>query len=413
MSDLFDYLEWRGDLTFAQDPFHDLDALILSQISYFTVEKVMTEEDQCTLAELWEKLKDGSVSSRFVEKRDKRFLEALAGSERYRNLVICNLSCRQDEELMIQFAAMTILLPDGTPYLSYRGTDMSIVGWKEDFYLAFPEAIPAQLCAKEYLEKIAALYEKPLLLGGHSKGGNLALYAASVITKEIQDRIQMVYIYDGPGLTEELFQSEGYERIKERLQVYLPEQSMVGILLMHPEQYSIVKSNASGIMQHDPYTWQVKRKKYELAGELKKESVYLETVVKEWLKEAEEEELKSFVDTMFEILGSSQAVSLDELAKCIRKNPKLLLQAIHEVDEETHKTVMQTMGMMAGTAFHEATTEIRIHRKKLTRRRMNRLMELLPLKNAEQGTDAEMLPKENEISKEEISANYDVDKRDR
>lgn len=379
MSDLFDYLEWRGDLTFEKEPFHLVDALIFGQFSYLTAENVMEDKESISIAQLWERLKDGPVSGRYHEKSDRKLLEALALSERYRDLKIVHPVSRQDEEQMIQFAALTVLLPDGTPYLSFRGTDLSIVGWKEDFYLALPEAVPAQFCAENYLEEIVRRYERPVLLGGHSKGGNLALYAAAAAGEEVQKYVKTVYIFDGPGLTRELFASEGYERIRDRLVTFLPEQSMVGILMMHPEEYSIVKSNGSGIAQHDTFNWQVNKRGLELAPELKSESLYMETVVRKWLEETSEEELKSLIDTLFEMLDTSDALSFDELVKQIRKHPKLVFQAIREVDEETHRAVLQTVGNMAETAIHEAASEIRMKGKDLTRRSARQLRDLLPI----------------------------------
>lgn len=391
MSNIFDYLEWRGDLTFAQDPFHDLDALVFSQIAYFEFENIVSEEDHFTIAEAWEKMKDGPVSTGFVEKSAKRFFEALSKSKRYKDLEICHMSHKLDEEMLIQFAVLTVLLPDGTPYISFRGTDLTIVGWKEDFYLMFPEAIPAQLCAAKYVEEIVKTYGRSVYLGGHSKGGNLALYAATVVPEEIQNQIQKVYVHDGPGLTKELFQSEAYERIKGRLQVIMPEQSMVGILLMHPEEYQVVKSSAFGIMQHDSFSWQVLQTHYEQTEALKKESIYMEHVVRKWLHDTEEEERRRFIEAMFGFLHSTKAVSLDELAKLVRKNPRLLLQTIHEIDSETHKEVMQTMGMIAGTAFHEATSEIRVKSKKMTRKRARKLLERLPVKNHDEKLQEEFM----------------------
>lgn len=396
MSNLFDYLEWRGDLTFEQDPFHDLDALVLSQISYFTFEKIMEEDEHLTLAQAWEEMKDGDVSSRFVEKSDKQFFEKLVESRRYKDLEICHMSHKQAEEEIIQFAAMTFLLPDGTPYIGFRGTDVSFVGWKEDLYMAFSDSVPAQLMAVDYLKKIVELYQRPLYVGGHSKGGNLAMYSAVSVPEEMQNLIKMVYVHDGPGLKEELFHSESYARLKDRLQVILPDQSMVGILMMHPEEYYVVKSSAnSGVMQHNPYSWQVMGTHYVLAEGLKKESHYVETVTKKWVEENNEEELRGFVESMFEFLQSSETESMEDLVKNIRKNPKMLIHAFRDVDEEKYKAFKQTMSAMAGTAIHEATSEIReatseIKEKgiDLTLRNAKKILDLLPGKNHEE-TDAE------------------------
>ncbi|MBQ0000888.1 MAG: DUF2974 domain-containing protein [Clostridiales bacterium] len=391
MSDLFDYLEWRGDLTFDKDPFHDLDALILSQISYFSVEHIMREDESLTLGEIWDKLKDGDLSSRFTEKTDRRFLEALSLSDRYKDLTVTNLVHKLDENLEMQFTALTVLLPDGTPYLSYRGTDISMVGWKEDLALAYSDIIPGQRMAVEYLKLMAAAYQKPLYLGGHSKGGNLALYSATVCPEEIQNLIKGVYVYDGPGLTEELFHSDSYARIKDRVHAVLPDQSMVGVLLMHPEEYTVVKSSKStGVTQHNPLTWQVLGTHFVLAEDRKKDSRYVETVTRKWVEENKEEDLKSFADAMFDVLHASETESIEELLQKIKKNPALLFQAYRGTDEETQKAFKTTMSAMAGTAIHEAkaefreaTSEIKELGKAFTLQKTKKLLDLLPGKNAE------------------------------
>lgn len=381
MSNLFDYISWRGELPIGPVPFNDIDGLVLSMLSYITFEKALPEaeapspgkeeaalekkllpsetgsplwEEGLPLASFWPRMQDQTVSGRASAEEDKRLFEAAAKSERFGPLKLCHYVQELDESQEMQFAAVTILLPDGTPFVSFRGTDLTLVGWKEDFNLVFSKPVPAQARAAEYLTKIVKEYPGPVRIGGHSKGGNLALYAAAAVEEEVQCHIGDVYVNDGPGLSEELFTSPGYERIRKRLHVFLPEQSVVGILLMHPEKYQVVKSDAVGMMQHNPYSWQVMGGKFVLADGLRKDRIYLEATMKKWLAETDEEQLRCFVDTLFQVFGATEATTFKELWPNILRRPKLLVTALQKVDAPTRQKISEAFGALMEAAVYEA-----------------------------------------------------------
>lgn len=351
------YLKWRGDLSFESSPANELDYLILSQLSYFLLENIADEEETLTIQEVQKRLSNQRVSSRITEEEDRQFLYELAASARFRDITLGHFKESFGAEQTVQFAAVTVFLPGHKLFLSYRGTDMSLIGWKEDFYMVFSEAIPAQIRAGEYLEEIAARYDRDLILGGHSKGGNLALYAASTVSEKLQSRIQDVYVYDAPGLTEDLFRSEGYRRIQERVHAVLPQNSIVGILLMHPESYQIVESSARGIMQHDPFSWKMLGTSFLLKDTLQKENLYLETLIRRWTTEIEEEKLKLLIDTVFEILEATKADTIDQLRTGIMKKVRLAAAAMKEIPESDKKELLEIFNGMAETALEEAKNQ--------------------------------------------------------
>ena len=166
-----------------------------------------------------------------------------------------------------QFSAITIIMPDNTLYVSFRGTDNTIVGWKEDFNMSFKSHIASQISAKEYLNMIAELYpNKKIRVGGHSKGGNIAVYSAIFATPQIRDRIINVYNNDGPGFCEDILETQEYQEMINKVHTYIPQSSIIGRLMNHKEKYTIIESTQKGIMQHDLYSWQILGKEFIIGG---------------------------------------------------------------------------------------------------------------------------------------------------
>ena len=270
MANIFDYLAWRGDITLAQSPFNPVDSLILSVLSYLpfdgTVDSAF-ERRGITIAEAQVAFSARDVARAPVRSdNDVQLLTALAGSARFARMRLTGYTSLFDEARQEQFAALTIRTGDGASYISFRGTDHSLVGWKEDFNMSFMTPVPAQRDAVAYLERAAKSLWGPLRVGGHSKGGNLAVYASAFCGRRFQKRIVSVYNNDGPGFDESVIATEGFQIIGERLHAYVPQSSIIGMLLEHAEQYAIVHSGQKGIMQHDPYSWSVLGKEFRRHG---------------------------------------------------------------------------------------------------------------------------------------------------
>ena len=201
MANILDYIDWRGDLTFNQSSFNDIDNLILSRISYLPFDGIIDEMETITVREAHERFKKLDLKNvKILQEEDLDLFPSVAQSTRFGNLFLKNYINKRDLQEEKQFSAITIILPDGTMYIAYRGTDNTLVGWKEDFNMSFMKSVPAQADAVDYLNNVAAQTSGRLRVGGHSKGGNLAVYAAAFCNQDVQDRIIEVYNNDGPRI---------------------------------------------------------------------------------------------------------------------------------------------------------------------------------------------------------------------
>ena len=312
----------------------------------------MAEDDEITVRDLQQKLCDRPDAFFYIERESNRtMLRQMAEGERFSNAKVLMYRHETDLEKEKQFAAVTLLLPDGTAFVAYRGTDNTLVGWKEDFNLSFACPVPAQISALEYLLEVAQKYPLPLRVGGHSKGGNLAVYAAACAPAAIQDRIIHVYSNDGPGMDEATFQSDSYARISQKLRSIVPQSSVIGILLQHPEDYMVVKSNAFGIFQHSPFSWQVLRAGFEIIEDLQPGSKHLDIVMKTWLKGMTTDERMTVVDTMFSVLSATKAATVENLGDGILRNASAMMGAIKNLDIATRRQVRHIMGSFFSAAL--------------------------------------------------------------
>jgi len=307
MATMFDYLQWRGDLSFAQDPPNEVDALIFSALSYIHYGGLVESRPQTPVllrdaAEYFFTLEEPEDYVR-VE-LDLDLLQQAAISTRFGQTRLVMYRDMLVPEQETQFAAVTFLLDDGSAFLAFRGTDYSLVGWKEDFNMSFQQTVPAQRLAVQYLRDVAAEYALPMRLGGHSKGGNLAVFAAARSGPLIQDRILEVYNNDGPGFTKYMMGDPGYLTMVPRIKTYIPQSSVIGMLLEHEEPYTVVKSRTVSLLQHDPYTWEIMGSDFITVEEITENSRFLDATIKEWFANMTNQERSRLVDVMFTLLGT-------------------------------------------------------------------------------------------------------------
>ena len=318
MANIFDYLRWRGDLSFTQDPPNAVDALVFSALSYINY-GCRVEADPKTPVLLQDAAEEFFAQSdqeaRVRVKHDLELLRLAATSIRFGKTKICMFRNEFIPEQETQFAAMSFLLDDGSMFLAFRGTDYSLIGWKEDFNMTFQQTIPAQRLALQYTREVAMEYMLPMHLGGHSKGGNLAVFAAARSSPMIQELIRSVYSNDGPGFTQYLMGDPGYLAMVPRIKTYIPQSSVIGMLLEHEEPYTIIRSNQIGIMQHDPYSWMVLGANFIQVEELTADSRFLDRTFKNWLSQMSNEERSEFFDTVFDLLESTGAENAVEIIR--------------------------------------------------------------------------------------------------
>lgn len=305
MAKLFDYLSWRGDLTFTQDPPNAVDMLIFAALAYVPLGgRALTEPwTPITLrSAAGETFSMPRLEQMARSKMDLELLQAASQTTRFGLNRLCRYRSQLVPEQDTQFAAETFLLDDGSLVVAYRGTDNTLVGWKEDFNMSFQETVPAQRLAAQYLIDVAAEHGVPIRVCGHSKGGNLAVFAAASAPPVIQKRILRVYNHDGPGVSDYLMGWEGYHAMVPRIETLIPQSSVIGMLMEHEEPYTVIRSKSLGIMQHDPYSWEVRGPNFEMVEEVTENSRFLDATIKAWCAGMSNEDRGKLVDALFAIL---------------------------------------------------------------------------------------------------------------
>lgn len=349
MSNIIDYIKWRGDLSFNQSEFNEIDNLILARFSYFCLDGAIKENEKMTIKQAYENTeKIGIPEQKILQIEDKDLFPAMAKSKRFGKLYIIEYVNNVDEDEEKQFSAVTILLPDNTMYVAYRGTDNTLVGWKEDFNMCFSSNVPSQLAATKYLEKVSKLNKRKIRVGGHSKGGNLAIYAAVFANDSVKNRIINVYNNDGPGMSSDIIEKQEYKDMVNKIYTYVPQSSIIGRLLYHEEKYKVIESTQTGIMQHDLYSWQLEGKKFTYLEELTKESKVADKVIKGWLNGISPERRQEFVDILYQILITTNAQTLKEFSNNWLKNASICLKAYTTSNEEDKKIISDTLVKLFG-----------------------------------------------------------------
>ena len=345
MANVCDYVKWRGDLSIEQSEFNEIDNLILSRFSYFPFDKIIKENEVVTIKELSERFKKQDIRKLPILWKDDVDLFPLMGeSERFGKLLATKYINKIDQEQEKQFAAITVLMPDNTIFVSYRGTDNTIVGWKEDLNMSFKSHIASQISAKKYLEIIAQEYpDKKIRIGGHSKGGNVAVYAATFVNKEIKDRIINVYNKDGPGFCDDVIETPEYKEMIEKVHTYIPQSSVIGRLMNHREKYTVVKSVQKGIMQHDLYSWEVLGKEFVTLEEVTNGSEFVDKTIKEWLENVEPTKREQVIDVVFYILNTTDAQTMKDIKSNWFTSARTMMASYKNIDNETKEMIWQTL----------------------------------------------------------------------
>ena len=318
MEIIFDYLDQVAYDSIYETPFNELDMLMLTEITYLPFDQIVSNQISpdctCRLFEAAEKLPQDL--SMLVTKNRLKLLEKVASSTRFKNIKLMGYVNDIDPDVQKQFAAMIFKIKPETYVLTFRGTDDSIIGWKEDFHMTYMDQVPAQKTAVNYLRKAMDALPGQFILTGHSKGGNLACYAASLIEPEYQERIQIIYSYDAPGLNHSVIASQGYQTISDKIKRYIPQGSIVGMMLETPKQAQIVKSTAiGGLAQHDTFTWQIADQTFVLLDNLNPDSLQVDKTLKNWVDSVSDEELKDFFDLFFGLILDAGISSINDLTK--------------------------------------------------------------------------------------------------
>ena len=348
MANILEYLDWRGDLTLSERPFNEVDNLILAEICYLDFSGFVPagfQTQQVTLldaASAYFAAHPETNMGVLVPDQIPVLVEHAAKTARFSDVRLLGYVNRIDEETQTQFSALTMLLPDGSAYVAFRGTDDTIVGWKEDFNMAFTPEIPAQKYAAEYLRQVSgALPFRPLLVGGHSKGGNLAVYAAVFCGQDVQNRILAVYNNDGPGFAWDISETPGHKRIASRIHTILPQTSVVGMLMEHEKRYQVVHSTYDGLYQHDGFSWQVLGTQFVHLDDFSREGKLVDETLSSWADSLNTQQREALADALYSVFTASGAKTLSELTEEKLKSAAAMLKTYKNLDRETRRMVTE------------------------------------------------------------------------
>ncbi|RRR44772.1 DUF2974 domain-containing protein [Streptococcus suis] len=346
MPNLLTYLEETQYDNFYDKPINKLDILALTELSYLPFDNLVPysfTENGVRLdrlaASFEETYKNNFPPFSMVTKNRLALLGLLAKSIRFKSIKAFGFVDDYQLDQEQQFSAISYRLDRHTILTAFRGTDDTIIGWKEDFHMTYMDEIPAQRSASGYLEKLMASQIGNFYVSGHSKGGNLALYAASQQAPELQERILAIYSFDAPGLHKNHLDAPGYKNIQDRIQPIIPQNSIVGMMLETPEHAQIVQSNTLGILQHISFSWEVDGSDFKLAPALTSDSLQTDQALKTWTASLTDDELRDFFDLFFGIFIKAGIERFSD----ITVNP---LQKLQEMDRLRKEFSPQEAEMM-------------------------------------------------------------------
>lgn len=346
MPNLADYIAWRGDLPFTSAPLCEVDNLLFSLIAYIDWDGVVPPPDKGRIT-----LREAAKEYFFTHDPEKphplglivpaeiiTLFRAMADTPRYRSVELCGYVNEISAEQEKQFSAITLRLFEDACFVAFRGTDDTIVGWREDFNLSFLDEVPSQCRAVEYLDALDLPPEADLYVGGHSKGGNLAVWGAVHATKAIKSRIRRVFSNDGPGFSEGMTDSAAYREIADRLTFLLPEDSLVGLLLEHDEGYEVIKSARRGLYQHDGMSWEVMGDRFVRTDGLSRRGIRTDTVIRNRIAAMSREEKETLVRLIFDVLDSTGAKTLTDLRRGSFRTVAALVRSVADLSREEQET---------------------------------------------------------------------------
>ena len=346
MSHIVSYVKRQQDNTFADQPFNEVDALVLSQFIYLKLDGYIgSTSEKREDVYLYDIANHIDYEQVFMDERYRKdnveLFEAMVESKRFRRMRMNYFSNITSVIAETQFSAMTIFLEEGPTVIVYRGTDETMIGWKEDFNMAFKEPVTGQNLSALYLQEVSGLIEGKFIVTGHSKGGNFAVYASMNIEEETQNRIERVYSFDSPGFRPEILESVDFNKIKDRIIKFLPHSSVFGMLLQSKEDYQVVECFSVGLLQHNPYNWQVDGNEFKKEDKLDRKSLFLNETFNEWIYSLNDEELQAYSEIWYEIMQEANITTTLEFAKDPGKTLSQLIDAIRGTDEKTKEMVKE------------------------------------------------------------------------
>ncbi|MDR2865208.1 MAG: DUF2974 domain-containing protein [Spirochaetaceae bacterium] len=352
MANVLDYVLTRGDLSFKTRPFNEVDNIVFSLLSYYNFDGIISadyKKPYTTLAAAVEMMAERHTENQCFSEhfpdtyaQDSRLIRALAYSERFRNIRIAAYVNKIDKEQQVQFSAMTIFPKKERPCIAFRGTDSSLVGWKEDFNLALDAAVPAQNEAVNYLENAAKHFWGSFYVCGHSKGGNLAIYSASCCKPKTQKRIKAIYSNDGPGFKASFLSNAGYKNIKSKIHSFIPQGSIIGLLFEHDYDSIVVASKAAGLRQHSLWTWEVLSDSFIREPAIDEKSASLNRSIMAWINGMDNTQREQLIEGLYTILQETEIQSVSQFLDHRFSNTRRIFTSFWNADKETKQMLVKS-----------------------------------------------------------------------
>ena len=360
MKNMLDYIKEFGHVSFEERAFSEIDALVLTELEYLPLEKVVPSDENgenfVTVKEIAEYMQEHKQelfdeNPMMITQERHEVSQVIADAPRFQSLKFFGVVSVWDKDTTKQFAAVTVEVEPSVRLVVFRGTDETLIGWKEDFLMTYSPLVAAQTDAKEYLAKQASLFDGDLMVSGHSKGGNLAIYAAATQEEDVQLRIVDIFCFDSPGLYRSVLETKGYQNIVPLAMRYIPQDSLVGLMLESEVPYVIVKSNASGAMQHSAMTWEIEDGQFIKMEKLTKNSQLNDQTFKKWTESVSDEELELFWNVFFELLFSVGIDTVNDLYGQFMHYVQEFLKAAGNMDEEKRELLTRIALLLVSTRF--------------------------------------------------------------
>lgn len=348
MGTILDYLREYGGYSLEEKPFGEVDSLVISQFSYLKFDGIVPGPGEgrgpVSVAQIAAHADyDHLYADERYRKDNTALFTGVLKSRRFGEMRLWNYVNQIEPEQEIQFSAVVCGLSEELAYVVFRGTDENIVGWKEDLNLAFSEPVPGQTRSVPYLEEAARTISGRFFVGGHSKGGNLAVYASMHCDPQVRERIAAIYDHDGPGFRPEVREQGAWSEIEGRIRKTVPRSSLVGMLLYTDGDYRVVESKTLGLAQHNPYTWLVKEDDFRIVDEIRPGRRFVDQTLNEWILSLDQTQMHIFVDTLYRIVQASETDNLIDFTAHWFQSIHKIGKAIGEVDEETADVMIRIM----------------------------------------------------------------------
>ena len=360
MKNMLDYIKEFGHVSFEERAFSEIDALVLTELEYLPLEKVVPSDENgenfVTVKEIAEYMQEHKQelfdeNPMMITQERHELSQVIAAAPRFQTLKFFGVVSVWDKDTTKQFAAVTVEVEPSVRLVVFRGTDETLIGWKEDFLMTYSPLVAAQTDAKEYLAKQASLFDGDLMVSGHSKGGNLAIYAAATQEEDVQLRIVDIFCFDSPGLYRSVLETKGYQNIVPLAMRYIPQDSLVGLMLESEVPYVIVKSNATGAIQHSAMTWEIEDGQFIKMEKLTKNSQLNDQTFKKWTESVSDEELELFWNVFFELLFSVGIDTVNDLYGQFMHYVQEFLKAAGNMDEEKRELLTRIALLLVSTRF--------------------------------------------------------------